>query len=88
MSAARKLGKAVNNKSDGFKQGTVVAWESYNEERDVTYTYVAVKAGPYWWLTGIADFYGKRVLSYDELTSILAREDVINIRVAKEWEPV
>jgi len=87
------LRKTINRVSDPFSNGDVIRWRF--KER---YTYAALRANGQWWLTGrrpetmtyanLQDSYSGRVLSYDELTSILSRPDVDQIVVCQSWELV
>lgn len=73
---------------DDFEEGAVITW-TRTFDRDMTstrtnraYTYVALKAGGRWWITGLR---GERGIRYGELVEdwlCLADADTINI-VAK-----
>jgi hypothetical protein len=86
-SAIKKLEKDIGKKTDRFNDGDVIRWISKaNDGRE--FTYVVVKAGGRYWITGTALWYGKQIFSYDEVVKILARDDVIEVEVAIAWAEV
>jgi hypothetical protein len=82
LKALRKRVNRTKAAGDRFTDGTVIRWVSCGY-----YTYTALRARGQWWLTGSANFYGlgKSGITYDQLTKILAREDVSGVAVSSEW---
>ena len=82
MDALKALKKALKKKViDEFKDGDVIKFTSGGK-----YTYVVLKAGGRWWITGVYDFFGVgRVFDFEKLLEILSDGNVTDIQVASDW---
>lgn len=74
---------------DDFEEGAVLTWtRTYDRDPRSTstgrsYTYVALKAGGKWWITGTT---GERGLRYDDLVEhYLAEADADSINIVAKW---
>jgi len=66
--------------------GTVCRWTSV-AGNGTSYRYVALYVAERWWITGVADFYGKRrFTTYEFVTQVLSQGT--EIAVVTEWEPI
>jgi len=69
-----------------YGEGTVIRWtEDRTEIAGQTLTYVALRIGQFWYLTGIA---GRAPVSGNQLLTRLAQPCVTEISVVREWEQV
>lgn len=86
----KDLGRAINQ--DPFKDGTVIRWDWTPNYSDAfiasggarKYTWVALRAGGRWYVTG----QNERVLDYEGLVELLARDSSSNVEVATAWESI
>ena len=53
----------------------------------MTYTYAALYVAGWWWLTGVADWFGRK-LSNERFLTLVADGKITNVRVATEFESV
>ena len=87
--AIKKIAKDIGVVKDEFSVGDVIKWTSKaTDGRE--FDYAAIKAGDgNWWITGTGYWYGRNKFSYNEFVSdVLARNDVISISVATEWDEI
>jgi hypothetical protein len=66
--------------------GTVCRWKS-TTAKGTEYLYVALYIAGHWWITGVADFYGRRrFTTYDFVTQVLSSGS--EVAVVTSWEQV
>lgn len=87
MDVAAKLKKDIS-KNEGVETGTIVRFTSYDNVTDRRFTYAAVYAAQFWWLTGEVNYYGSKKLNHIDFMLILAREDVNDVEVAVAFDKV
>ncbi len=84
---SKKLAKDINKSRkfrDTFEEGDVIRWVSGGR-----FKYAAIKAGGRWWITGVANWYGAKVFSYEEFVEeVLANAETSNIEIAVTWDEV
>lgn len=84
---AKVLRKQIEKRRVKVEEGTVVLFDSLNERTGVTYTYAALYIADAWWLTGVADWFGRKVPN-ESFLSLVADGKITNVRVATEFEAV
>lgn len=78
----RKSIRRAKGPEDTFVDGDVIKWQRGQ------YTYVALRAGGSWWITGRANYGLGPICTYQELSKILALPSTTDIRVASAWSAV
>jgi hypothetical protein len=73
------LREAANKTKDTFSTGTVVRWVAKDR-----YTYAALKTPVGWYTTSSVGPIPK-VISFDKLLEIVAREETSDVAVASSW---
>lgn len=81
------LRKQIEKRQVQVDEGTVVLFDSSNDRTGITYTYAALYIADAWWLTGVADWFGRKVLN-DTFLNLVADGKITNARVATEFESV
>ena len=86
-SNAKVLRKQIEKRRVKVDEGTTVLFESHSPSTGVTYTYAALYVAGWWWLTGVADWFGRK-LSNERFLTLVADGKITNVRVATEFESV
>lgn len=76
--AVLKLQDTLASRRDDFKEGTVIRFQ------DGMFTYVALKAGNRWWLTG----HFTSGITYTQIVDMLTKESVTKVEIVKAWTTV
>ncbi len=83
---AKALRKQIKKRQVQVDDGTVVTFVS-QEANGLRYTYAALYVADSWWLTGVADWFGRR-LTNEEFLELAASGKVEDVKVATQFETV
>lgn len=85
-SLQRELARISSLPEDDFEDHAVIMFEKKFGGSPAVYTYVALKAGRRWHLTGKAGNVGPK--TWDELCEFIGDFDLADVWYATEWERV
>lgn len=80
------LGEAVARTRDPFKNGDVIRWSGRYANRGTLYTWVALKSGGKWYITGRTGGYAS---AFDDVVGLISRDiALVSLDIVATWTAV